>query len=532
MIKETVYNNVGKELKLGVVLSYFLIALNVISGFLLVPFIIRGIGQSNYGLYTAASALITMFIVDLGLGTAITKFVSKYRVVSNQEEINKVTFVVFTCFIALSLVLLLIFAILFPLLGTIYSSFTDKELDSFRIIFIIVASYSVITFPFSIVNGMLVSYDKIFLAKIADIVSKLIFIVLTILVLALDLGVYFLTACFAIHGFVGVALKLIFVKTKTPIHFFTKVESPEFKRIFKEVISFSIWAAINSFGRVILVSIAPSILGFASSNAKGTGEIAILSIAIQIESYVSLFATTFGSIFYPSISRILFNKSSDYMESISDFQKFHIKIARIQVLLLFIILAGLAVFGQEFVYLWVGEGYEKSYYCILAICLPALLFYPLQTAENAIAAIEKIKYCGISTIISVVIGIVSSIGLAFAWGAIGVSIGICIGFLVRTILFNIVFNQRLNIRPIKFYLESYFSFLIPTIIAVAIGIALNRLLPGPSWIYFIVKAGTVSICYSVFVCAFGLNRSERDKADMMFLSVYKKANLVIGRIEK
>ena len=113
MTKEVSGNKVNKELKLGVILSYLLIALNVLSGFLLVPFIIRGIGQSNYGLYTAASSLIAMFIVDLGLGTAITKFVSKYRVTSNQEEINKVTTVVFICFLFLAFVLLIIFSILF-----------------------------------------------------------------------------------------------------------------------------------------------------------------------------------------------------------------------------------------------------------------------------------------------------------------------------------------------------------------------------------------------------------------------------------
>lgn len=532
MIKESSGNKVNKELKLGVVLSYLLIALNVLSGFLLVPFIIRGIGQSNYGLYTAASSLIAMFIVDLGLGTAITKFVSKYRVTSNQEEINKVTTVVFICFIFLAFILLVIFSILFIFLKDIYTSFTPEELESFKYVFIIVASYSVITFPFSIINGMLVSYDKIFLSKAADIISKLVFIVMTIIVLALNLGIYYLTACFAVHGVVGVLLKLIFVKLKTPIKFFTKLSFLEFKKIFKQVITFSIWAAINSFGRVILVSIAPTILGFAAPSAKGTGEIAVLSIAIQVESYVSLFATAFGSIFYPSISRILFKNGTDYDESLAEFHKFHVRIARIQVLILFIILAGLTVLGREFVYLWVGEGYENSYYCILAICLPALLFYPLQTAENATAAIEKIKYCGLATIISVIVGIGASIGFAFAWGAIGVSLGICVGFLARTVLFNLVFNKYLKIKPLIFYFKSYFSFLLPIAISVGVGVVLNILLPQVSWLNFILKAGAVSISYLVLVCAIGLNKQEREKLDLRFVRMYRKANSLLGRIEK
>ena len=523
---------VNKELKLGVVLSYLLIGLTIVSGLLLVPFIINGLGESNYGVYNAASSLIAMFVVDLGLGTAVTKFVSKYRVTSNQEEINKITSVVFACFIFLAAILLIIFGSLFPFLKNIYSSFTPEEVESLKYVFIIVVAYTVLTFPFSIVNGILVSYDKIFLTKIADIISKLVFIILTILVLVFNLGLYFLTACYAVHGVLSVAIKLFFVKTKTPTKFFYKIKWQEFKQIFKDVISFSIWAAINSFGRVILVSVAPMILGFASPFAEGTTEITIFSNAARIESYVSLFATAFGSIFYPSISRILFKDSDDYTKSLPEFHRFHIKIARIQVLILSIMLAGLVIFGKDFIYLWLGSGFDKSYYCMIALCLPALFFYPLQIAENAIAAVEKIKHCGLATIISTVVGIGASIGLAFPWGAIGVSIGICIGFITRTILFNIIFNRYLKINPLSFYFKSYVSFLIPVAISVVVGVILNKMLPDATWIYFLIKVFIASICYIACVCVVGLNSEERGKFDQVLVRTYNKVNSLLRKVEK
>ena len=525
-------NNVKRELRLGIVLSYFLIALNVVSGFLLVPFIIRGIGQSNYGLYTAASSLITMFIVDLGLGTAVTKFISKYRVISTQQEINKLVSVVFYCFLGLAGILLVIFSIIFPLLPNIYSSFTPQELADFRIVFLIVASYSVITFPFMIVNGMLVAYDKIFLAKLADIISKIVFIVITVIVLALNLGLFFLTACYAVHGIVGIALKVFFVKWKTPTRFFSRMSAAEFWKIFKEVIAFSIWAAINSFGRVILISFAPTILGFSSAEGQGTGEIAVLSVATQIESYVSLFATAFGSIFYPSISRILFARGQVDDESRAEFHAFHIRIARIQVAILALVIVGLILCGQSFINLWVGAGYEKSYYCILAICIPALFFYPLQTAENAMAAIEKIKYCAISTIIATVVGIVSCIIFAYPWGTVGVSVGICIGFMTRTILFNVFFRRYLRIKPFYFYFKAYASFIIPSLAAVGAGVVLNMALNGDTWIIFAAKVLAITSVYLVALALFGLTRQEKDRVDGFLRRTYEKAAALIERTQK
>lgn len=522
----------NKELKLGIILSYFLIAINISSGFILVPLIIDGIGKSNYGLYSAASSLITMFIVDLGLGTAITKFISKYRVTSNEEQINKLVSVVFYCFLALSIFLLIIFIILFQFLDLLYSSFTVAEIESFKVVFLMVASYSVLTFPFGIVNGILVAYDKIFWSKIADIISKVAFIILTIIVLKMRLGLYFLTACYAVHGLLCIALKILFVKAKTPCHFFNKMTFFEFKKMFKEVASFSIWAAINSFGRVLLVSFAPSILGFVSSAGQGSKEIALFSIAAQMESYVSLFATSFGSIFYPTVSRVLFFHGEPDEMAFLKFQDFHIKIARIQVLILAIIILGFFMCGKEFIYLWVGDGYEKAYYCVLIICTPALFFYPLQTAENAIAAIERIKYCGISTILSTVIGIIASVVFGFLLGSIGVSLGICIGFLTRTILFNLCFKKFLKINSFLFYFKSYFSFIIPMAFIVVAGIFLNYLFPAYSLLSFLLKILTISIVYLFFVCVFGLNENEKSIIDIRFKKIFKRVNAFLGELEK
>ena len=195
-------------------------------------------------------------------------------------------------------------------------------------------------------------------------------------------------------------------------------------------------------------------------------------------------------------------------------------------------LAGLVIFGKDFIYLWLGSGFDKSYYCMIALCLPALFFYPLQIAENAIAAVEKIKHCGLATIISTVVGIGASIGLAFPWGAIGVSIGICIGFITRTILFNIIFNRYLKINPLSFYFKSYVSFLIPVAISVVVGVILNKMLPDATWIYFLIKVFIASICYIACVCVVGLNSEERGKFDQVLVRTYNKVNSLLRKVEK
>ncbi|MFA5481425.1 MAG: oligosaccharide flippase family protein, partial [Bacilli bacterium] len=209
----------NRELKAGVILGYILIAINVISGFLLIPFILDSVGDSGYGIYSSATAIISMFLIDLGLSTATTKFISNYRRQNRQLDINRLVGTIFKIYMILSAIILAATTVFFIFIPSIFLEFTPQELDQLKIVFIMVGAYSILSFPFTILDGVLIAYERLFLNKIADIISKTAFIIATIIVLWLDLGLYALTACYILHGIVGLILKFIFVMTKTPISF-------------------------------------------------------------------------------------------------------------------------------------------------------------------------------------------------------------------------------------------------------------------------------------------------------------------------
>lgn len=51
----------SKQLKIGAAVSYIAVAFNIISGLLYTPWMVATIGKSQYGLYTLASSVITLF---------------------------------------------------------------------------------------------------------------------------------------------------------------------------------------------------------------------------------------------------------------------------------------------------------------------------------------------------------------------------------------------------------------------------------------------------------------------------------------
>ena len=67
-----------RQLKIGVILNYVIIALNGLVGIVYTPYMLRMLGQSEYGLYSlAASVIAYLSILDLGFGNAVVRYTAK-----------------------------------------------------------------------------------------------------------------------------------------------------------------------------------------------------------------------------------------------------------------------------------------------------------------------------------------------------------------------------------------------------------------------------------------------------------------------
>ena len=67
-----------KQIALGAIMSYISIGINIVTGLVFTPWMIHSIGKENYGLFTLALSVISLFVFDFGLSSAITRFLSIY----------------------------------------------------------------------------------------------------------------------------------------------------------------------------------------------------------------------------------------------------------------------------------------------------------------------------------------------------------------------------------------------------------------------------------------------------------------------
>lgn len=491
----------SRQIKLGAILSYLSIFINILTGLLYTPWMIESIGQANYGLYTLAISVTSLFVFDFGLSAAVTRFISNFLADNDQASADKCLGSVYKLYLYIDVVFIILLTSVYFFIPQIYMNLTVDEIARFKIVYVIVATYSVLSFPFIPVNGVLTAHEKFIPLKFCDIFHKL-FIVITMSVcLLLGYGLYALVLVNALSGLLTIALKLFYISKTTP----QKVDFRGGKSFeIKKLLTFSGWVTIQSIAQRCIFNIAPSILAMLS----GAVEVALLGVAVTIEGYVYTFANAISGMFLPRVSRV-------YSQGDGNILPLMVRIGRIQMFLISFIVFILICFGNEFINLWVGRDFSQSYTCFVLLILPSLLHLPQEIGKQAIIALNKVKYQAIVYLLMAIINVLLVFLLSPIYGAIGVCISICISYILRTIGLDIIMYKSVGINIFSFFKNVYLKLLIPLVITFIIGVVLNHAIVATGWFLLFIKIIIFSISYVLIMYRWGMNQSEKELVEKL-----------------
>lgn len=499
-----------RQIKRGAILSYVAIAVNILAGLLYTPWMVQQIGQDNYGLYTLATSLISMFLIDFGLSAAVSRFVSRYNAEGDQDSVNNVLGLTYKIYLLIDFVILFVLIIVYLNLDLIYNKLTPNELSAFRVVYIIAAAFSILSFPFTTLNGILTSYEKFAELKICDIFNRISSVLFIIFALLNEYGLYALVTANAISGIATILLKLIIIKRKTSVKANLNFKS---KVMVREIFSFSIWSAIVSIAQRFIFNITPSILG----SVSGAASIAVFGIASYLEGYVYTIASAINGLFLPKVTRIVIKDNAS-----ANLLQLMIKIGRIQLSIIGIITIGFITIGKDFVILWMGEEYILSYYNTIFLILPSLFYLPQQIGNTAIVALNKVKLQAYVFIVMAIVNMLFSIVLSYFWGSLGASLSICISYFIRNVGMNVIYHKSLKINIFIFFKECYIRLLLPLLSTLVIGLGTNFIFSGVSWFNLILKGSIIVVTYILLMWIKGFNQYEKDLVKETILQLTSK----------
>ena len=492
------------QIKKGAVLSYIGVAFNAVAGLLYTPWMISSIGSSNYGLYTLAISVINFFLLDFGLGDAVSRFLSKYYAEGREDLANSFLGVAYKIYFTVAACIAVVLVGIFVFIDQIYGNLTPSELETFKVLYVVVAAYSVISFPFVSFNGILTANEKFVPLNLCNLLQKVFIVALIIVALLLGMGVYALVAVNAVVSLSFVAIKYLVIRRTTKA-------SPDFSSkpngMAKEVLGFSFWAMVVQICQRFIFSVMPTVLAAVSNS----WEIAVFGLAASLEGYVWSVANALNSMFMPKVSRVLAGDESE-----GTLQDLTVKLGRIQLYIVGGIVVAFAAIGMRFVDCWMGAEYSVLFACALLLITPAVIDLPLMIANTAIVAAGEVRARGIVYIVMSVVNIVLGLALASQFGSLGACASICIAYFVRTGGMCIMYKKKLGLKLLSFAKATYPKWIVVSAVSFIVVFAFSSWLPVLGWLGFVATAVLFIVVYGALCLLFAFNQYERGLLGSVF----------------
>lgn len=487
------------QLKTGAILSYFTIVLSNVIGLLLTPFIIKRLGDSQYGLYSLIGATVAYIsILDFGLNNSIIRFISKYRAEGNSKEQENFLAITFRLYIIIALLVVTIGSVVYNNLDIIFwKSLSAQELPQAKIMFVLLIINLAITLPGGAYTAICTAYEHFVFPRLVGVVR---YIIRSIAVVALLCWKGDAVLLVALDTTINILVILtVYIYTRVKLNVKPKMHHLSTAKV-KEIVFFSFWVFIYSIVHQFQWNAGQLVLGI----NLDTISVGIFAVGVMLGGYYAAFGGVLNSLLIPKANQTIVAAHDGF-----SLTQIMVKYSRINAVVIVFVLCGFILFGREFIYLWVGENYALSYIVAL-LMMAGLSFLIIQGFGNSILeAKKKNRFKSILSFCTVALAVGIGYFLSQSYGILGVIIPLAIAMFVNGIVMNIYFVKIFDFRPILFYKESLLPVVVCNGILTLAFWFLKKNIIMDSWYSLIGVIVVFTSTYGLLTYFFILNTSEK-----------------------
>lgn len=488
------------QLKAGATLNYVVILLNTLVGLIYTPFMLRMLGQSEYGLYSLVASVISyLTVLDLGFGNAIIRYTAKFRA----EKKIKEQYEMFGMFLILYFIIgIVAFAFGLALYFNVDNMFGDTmnvvELDHARVMMLILVFNLAFTFPLSIFTSIITAYERFIFPKVVNIIRIVLNTAIMIVLLSMGYKAIAMVVLQTIFNLVTLLLNYIYCKKKLKI----EIHFGKFQWGFlKEVSIYSFWIFLNVIMDRIYWSTGQFVLGAVS----GTIAVSIFAVAIQLQGMYLQFSTAISSVFLPKVTGMV--ALGDNYKEMSDL---FVRTGRIQYMVMSLILFGFVVFGKSFIVLWAGKDYVEAYPITLLFFVALIIPLIQNLGITILQARNQMKFRSILYIIIAVVALCFQIILAKNFGGLGCAIAIAGAlFLGQGVIMNVYYYKKQHLDVLIFWKEIAKMSVMPVLISTFALYVTSNIIQTDTWFRLGVGIVIFGLTYILLFVRFSMNQSER-----------------------
>ena len=488
------------QLRSGAILTYVAIIINIIVGLVYTPFMLRTLGQSEYGLYSLANSVIAyLTVLDLGFGNAIIRYTAKYRAENKNKEQQEMFGMFLVLYSIIGFIAFIVGSFLAINAGEFFSqTMTTDEVNKARVMLWLMTFNLAFTFPMSIWGSIITAYERFIFLRLVSIIRGVLNPLVMVLLLVVGYKAIAMVIVTTVFNVVTLIINYFYCKGKLSI----KVKYGKFDfLLLKDIFIYSFWIFLNLLTENFYWNAGQLVLG----STRGTGDVAVYSVAIHLKDMFYMFSTAISTVLLPKITGMVTKGATN-----KEISEIFIRTGRIQYIIISLILVGFVLVGKPFVKLWAGDDYYMAYYISLLLFMVTSIPLIQNTGITILQAKNQMRFRCLMIFAVSLISVIVAIPVSKQHGMMGYTIvtatAIFIGYFI---ILNIYYQKKVGL-DIALFWTNIIKMSIPSFIIIVMGYIVFSYIAIESWVGLFIACFLIGILYFILSMFLSFNEYEKN----------------------
>ncbi len=428
-------SHAGKR-RMGVMISYLYSAVQVVVGLVYVPLLLSGIGRNEYGLYQLVGSIIAyLSIANSTFAAGATRFYCKCYALQDEDGMANTLGMLKRIYRIAYLVIAAAICAIAAIFSMVYRpSFSTWEIEESCLMLGVLALNLVLTMNNTMSIACITAHEEFAFLKLSQLGTLVVQPVLVLSLIRIWPYAFTVTVVQLICNLICRMVQQRFARKSLGMD--DRLRSWD-KRLEHEIMAFSGGIVLAVIADQIFWKTDQLILGY----LYGTGAVAVYSVGSQIVSIYAPLGYAVSSVFMPRISK-MWHADHD-LQAITEL---FIKVSRVALYPLLAVLLGFIVFGQDFIHLWAGDGYNEAYWVAVIELVPFTVDVAQNIGLTILQVMDRYDFRAKMYLVSAILNVALTVLLAKSIGIVGAAAASAIAMAASSgIILNWYYAARIGL---------------------------------------------------------------------------------------
>jgi O-antigen/teichoic acid export membrane protein len=509
---------IGNRVLRNVISNWIGKVLWLISGFLLIPFILDRIGTAQFGLWALANSVMSYgLLLDFGIGWAVIKYVAEFRARGRAEDARALVATALRLYSWLGLAALVLSLAVAPLFPRLFNVPGDLQSEAIWVTLLMGVGLAT-SIPCTITTSVLRGLQRYDVVSLLASVATLLYAIGTVLVLILGGGLV---------GIVALSVAVTIVMQIPSISFIHRI-APDVPISWRgarhewvrTVMSFGSWLFLMDVATRVQTKVDVLVIGAFLPISSVTP----YALCRRLSEIGQIVSDQFIKVMLPLAAEL---KADD---DVARLRELYVTGTRLTMALFLPIGCALSVLARPLLTLWVGAGYADYARLVPILVLATLLDTSQWTAATILQGIGRQRPLAIASACGAIANAGLSIILVRLLGLEGVAVSALIAAGIVCIGFVMPYAMRLmRVGALEVLKGVLLPSALPVIPALVSIYAVKSMIEAQSLFTLAIVAGVGLVTYWVMYLWLSASKIERETCSGFAVSAWHYAETLLRR---